>query len=98
MFSELILEDVEFKKGFNAGSLILLSFEAYICIPLPLAKTFFPLTYPNNCLISRHTNLPTFVSYDPCKKILGSVKEATLQMGTRQCLWLCLKEAGACYF
>lgn len=60
MFSELILEDVELKKRFNARSLILLSFEEYICILPPLPKTFFPLTCPNNYLISRHAYIPLY--------------------------------------
>lgn len=51
MFSELILEDVELKKGYNSKSLVLLSFEEYICV--------FPLFPVLRDLLSFDLPVPT---------------------------------------
>lgn len=74
MFSELILEDVELKKGYNSKSLVLLSFEEYICIfPLfPVLRDLLSFDLSQQ-LPYLQAYISPFVSCDPCKKILGSL-------------------------
>lgn len=73
MFSELILEDVELKKGYNSKSLVLALKNIFaFSLRSLFSETFFPLTCPNNDLISRHTYLPLY-PVTHAKKILGSL-------------------------